>query len=119
MFEMVNSERTSRDINALVFDNSLTGVARAHCRDMLERGYFSHYTPENLSPFDRMDKADISYSFAGENLAFAPDVTLAMGGLMQSPGHKENILSQNFGRIGIGVIDAGVYGEMFCQEFSD
>jgi uncharacterized protein YkwD len=38
---------------------------------------------------------------------------------MNSPGHRANILSANFGRIGIGVIDGGIYGEIFCQEFKD
>ncbi len=86
---------------------------------MLARGYFSHYTPEGLSPFDRMAKANIAFIAAGENLAFAPNVTLAMQGLMQSPGHRANILSKDFGRVGIGVLDAGIYGEMFVQEFKD
>ena len=119
MFSMVNQERTSRGISALASWGKLTNLARAHCEDMLERGYFSHYTPEGLSPFDRMAQADITFSYAGENLALAPNVDLAMNGLMQSPGHRENILSTNFQRIGIGVIDGGIYGEMFCQEFTD
>jgi len=38
---------------------------------------------------------------------------------MQSPGHRANILSANFGRIGVGVIDGGIYGQMYCQEFTD
>ncbi len=119
MFSMVNQERTLRGISALDLWNKLTDVARAHCEDMLQRGYFSHYTPEGLSPFDRMAQADISFNYAGENLALAPNVDLAMKGLMQSPGHRENILSTNFHRVGIGVIDGGIYGEMFCQEFTN
>jgi uncharacterized protein YkwD len=38
---------------------------------------------------------------------------------MNSPGHKANILSISFGKVGIGVIDGGIYGEMFCQEFTN
>jgi uncharacterized protein YkwD len=86
---------------------------------MFKTGYFSHYTPEGLSPFDRMTEADIIFTYAGENLALAPSEALAMKGLMQSPGHKANILSNNFHRVGIGVLDGGIYGEMFCQEFTD
>ena len=86
---------------------------------MLARGYFSHYTPEGLSPFDRMNQAHISFTYAGENLAFSANVQLAMQGLMNSPGHKANILSSHYHKIGIGVIDAGIYGEMFDQEFTD
>jgi len=119
MFNMVNQEREQRGIQKLVTDQSLINVARAHCEDMFKRGYFSHNTPEGLTPFDRMGKADIEFTFAGENLALAPNTGLAMQGLMQSPGHRENILSKNFGKIGVGVIDGGIYGEMFTQEFTD
>ena len=119
MIAMVNQERLSRGLSSLDLDTNLRDVGRNHCTDMFQRGYFSHYTPEGLSPFDRMAKFDISFTYAGENLAFSPSVELAMQGLMQSPGHKANILSSNFGKIGIGVIDGGIYGEMFCQEFTD
>lgn len=119
MFRLVNKERAFRGIKKLIFDNELRDVGREHCQDMFARGYFSHYTPDGFSPFDRMEKAEILYDFAGENLALSPNTDIAMQGLMNSPGHKANILSTNFGRIGIGVIDGGIYGEMFCQEFTD
>ena len=119
MFADVNKERASREISTLALSDSLTKLARAHCVDMFKRGYFSHYTPEGLSPFDRMTEADIIFNNAGENLALAPNENLAMSGLMQSPGHKANILSTNYHQIGVGVIDGGIYGEMFCQEFTD
>jgi len=119
MFNMVNNKRISRGFTTLTADTKLTEVARDHCKDMFVRGYFSHYTPEGFSPFDRMAQADIDFTYAGENLALAPNVTVSMQGLMQSPGHKANILSANFGRIGVGVIDGGIYGQMYCQEFTD
>lgn len=119
MMIMLNKERQSNEKSILSRDEKLTLVARKHCKDMFVRGYFSHYTPEGLTPFDRMAQNDIHFTYAGENLAFAPNVTLAMQGLMKSPGHRANILSSNFDRIGIGVIDGGIYGEMFCQEFAD
>lgn len=118
MFFMVNKERVSQGLSALSVDAKLREVGRNHCKDMLERGYFSHYTPEGLSPFDRMERAEITFIYAGENLALSPNTILAMQGLMQSPGHRENILSSNFGKIGVGVIDGGIFGEMFCQEFT-
>ncbi|HSD98952.1 MAG TPA: CvpA family protein [Patescibacteria group bacterium] len=119
MLAMVNNEREKNGLPDVMSNGSLQELARAHAQDMLSRGYFSHYTPEGLSPFDRMDRAGISYQAAGENLAFSPNVTLAMQGLMQSPGHRANILSKDFGKVGIGVIDAGIYGEMFVQEFTN
>ena len=119
MLELVNIERNKNGLPSLAFDESLTELAESHAKDMLARGYFSHYTPEGLSPFDRMEQANISYQYAGENLAFAPDVNIAETGLMKSPGHRANILSPNFKKVGIGVINAGIYGEMFVQEFTD
>jgi len=119
MFISVNEERTSRGLRGLISNEKLRNVGRAHCEDMFKRGYFSHVTPDGLSPFDRMIKAGVVYASAGENLALAPNVDIAMQGLMNSPGHKANILSTDFGKVGIGVIDGGVYGEMFCQEFTN
>lgn len=119
MLDLVNEERSKIGISILTPDEKLREVARKHCSDMFARGYFSHYTPEGKSPFDRMNDGGVEFGYAGENLALAPTTILAMKGLMNSPGHKANILSENFGKVGIGVIDGGVYGQMFCQEFSD
>lgn len=119
MLAMVNTERTSRGIAPLVSNIQLQTLGENYAQEMLRRGYFSHYTPEGLSPFDRMNNAHISFTYAGENLAFSANVQLAMQGLMNSTGHRENILSKNYHKVGIGVIDAGIYGEMFVQEFTD
>lgn len=119
MFQMVNQQRVAAGLAPLIFDNKLRAVARAHSNDMFKRGYFSHYTPEGLSPFDRMQKAGITYQYAGENLALAPSTSLAMQGLMNSPGHRANILDPNYHKVGIGVIDGGIYGEMYTQDFTN
>lgn len=119
MFVLVNKERVSRGFADLDFNEHLEGVARKHCADMITRGYFSHYSLEGLSPFDRLDKANISYVYAGENLALSPSVTIAMQGLMASEGHRANILSTKFTKLGIGVTEVGILGTAFCQEFTD
>lgn len=119
MLGMVNAERVKRGFSSLSMEPALRDLARSYAREMLEKGYFSHYSPEGLSPFDRMNAAHINYTYAGENLAFSANVDLAMQGFMNSPGHRDNILSPNFKKVGIGVIDAGLYGEMFVQEFTD
>ena len=119
MLSLMNLERAKRDLSSLAADELLREAARSHAKDMLERGYFSHYTTAGLSPFDRLAQARINYTYAGENLAFAPDVEIAFAGLMKSPGHQENILSGNFRKAGVGVLDAGIFGKMFVQEFTD
>jgi uncharacterized protein YkwD len=121
MLRLVNEERTMRGLPPLTADRKLRDLARDYAADMFRRGYFSHYTPDTppLSPFDRMETAGITFLAAGENLALAPTTTLAMQGLMNSPGHRANILSPEFGHIGIGVMDGGIYGKMFTQEFTN
>lgn len=120
MFTLINAERTNRGLKPLAFDQGkLQEAARKHGEDMLNRGYFSHYSPEGYSPFDRMQRSGVKFLAAGENLALAPNVEIAHQGLMNSPGHKANILSTDYGRVGIGVINGGVYGEMFVQEFTN
>ncbi|MCX6811922.1 MAG: CvpA family protein [Candidatus Berkelbacteria bacterium] len=119
MLSLINQERRARDISEVKMDDHLRDLAREHSKDMFERGYFSHYTPEGLSPFDRLRNAGIIYVYAGENLALAPDVSKAEQGLMDSEGHRENILNPNFNKVGIGIVDAGIYGRMFTQEFTD
>ena len=119
MVDRVNKERRDRGLTELVINAKLRDLARAYAKDMLERGYFSHYNPEGESPFDRMANAGITYRAAGENLALAPNVTIAHQGLMDSPGHRANILSPDYRKVGIGVVDGGIYGKMFVQEFTD
>ncbi|MBU3979202.1 CvpA family protein [Patescibacteria group bacterium] len=115
----INKEREANGLAVFKMDVNLRKLARSNSQDMLGRGYFSHYTPEGLSPFDRMKIRNIEYTYAGENLALASSPRLAMQGLMSSPGHRANILNPNFNRIGIGAIDGGIYGIMFSQEFTN
>ena len=117
MLDLVNQERRAAGLNALEPDPELTEVARKHSADMFSRGYFAHDTPEGLSPFDRMHEANVRFITAGENLALAPTIPVAHTGLMNSPGHRANIMRPQFGRVGIGVMDGGMRGLMISQEF--
>ncbi|HEX8745902.1 MAG TPA: CvpA family protein [Pyrinomonadaceae bacterium] len=117
MLVLVNRERVAAGLKALEADPEILPVARAHSVDMFARGYFSHYTPEGRSPFDRINNAGLSFTIAGENLALAPTLSMAHTGLMNSPGHRANILRPQFGRVGIGILDGGVRGLMVTQNF--
>ena len=117
MLDLVNQERVAAGLKPLEGDPELTEVARRHSADMFVRGYFAHDTPEGISPFDRMRAANVRFITAGENLALAPTIPLAHTGLMNSPGHRANILRPEFGRVGIGVMDGGMRGLMVSQEF--
>ncbi len=126
MADLVNKERISLGIKPLKFDNRLRDVGRGHSADMFKRGYFSHYSldpdsigAEGKTVADRVASAGIDYLVIGENLAYAPSLELAHKGLMNSPGHKANILSTDYHKIGIGVMDGGIYGKLFTQVFSN
>jgi uncharacterized protein YkwD len=117
MLDLVNRERLAAGLQPLAPDPEQTEVARRHSADMFARGYFAHDTPEGLTPFDRMRAANVRFITAGENLALAPTISVAHTGLMNSPGHRANILRPEFGRVGIGVMDGGMRGLMVSQEF--
>lgn len=119
MLELVNKERAKEGLPALRPDPEMTKVARAHSRDMFVRGYFAHNAPDGKTPFDRMRAANVQFSAAGENLALAQTLEIAHTNLMNSPGHRANIMHPSFGRLGIGVLDGGFYGLMISQEFRD
>jgi uncharacterized protein YkwD len=119
MLELVNRERLKHGLKPLQFDSDLVPVARAHSQDMFSKGYFAHDNLEGKDPFDRMRSAGIRFRAAGENLALAQTVEIAHVNLMNSPGHRANILNPSFGRVGIGILDGGFYGLMISQEFRD
>jgi uncharacterized protein YkwD len=119
MLELVNKERAKEGLKPLKADPELSRVARAHSRDMFIRGYFAHENPDGMDPFDRMKKANVRFRVAGENLALAQTLDIAHINLMNSPGHRANIMNPAFGRLGIGVLDGGFYGLMISQEFRE
>jgi uncharacterized YkwD family protein len=101
---LVNQERAKLGLAPLKNNIDLSNVARTKSKDMATNNYFSHTSPTYGSPFDMMKKFGITYSYAGENIAMGqPTAASVMEGWMNSPGHKANILSENFTEIGVGI----------------
>lgn len=119
VFEKINSERSALAISKLTYSNNLSVLAEEYAMDMWKRKYFSHYSPEGQNVGDRLKENKIKYTYAGENLALAPTVAIAHNGLMNSEGHRKNILETKFTKVGVGVVDNGVYGKIFVQVFTD
>lgn len=117
MLQLVNQERAAAGLAPLKANMELVRLARLKAQDMIKLNYFSHTSPTYGSPFDMIKSAGISYRYAGENLAGAYSVDVAHTNLMNSPGHRANILNANFKEVGIGVINGGPYGKMFVQMF--
>ena len=118
MLNLINKERTAKGLQPLSYDAALSKVARDKAKDMIDNNYFSHQSPTYGSPFDQMKSNGISYRYAGENLAGAPDVNTAHTNLMNSDGHRKNILNSNYTKVGIGVLNGGPYGKMYVQEYN-
>lgn len=117
LLRLVNRERISAGLPALSPHDGLNSLARLKSLDLITQDYFAHQSPTYGSPFDMMDLAGIKYRSAGENLAAAPTVDQAHSGLMDSPGHRDNILNESFTHIGIGIMRGGPCGLMFTQMF--
>lgn len=117
MLELINKERAKEGLKPLKADPEQKVVARAHSKDMFARGYFAHENPDGKDPFERMRAARIKFKTAGENLALAQTLEIAHNNLMNSPGHRANIMNPAFNRVGIGIMDGGFYGLMISQEF--
>jgi uncharacterized YkwD family protein len=117
MIDLVNAARKEAGLQPLIVDVKLSEVAHLKSEDMAENNYFSHQSPTYGSPFEMMQKFGITYSSAGENIACNQTVQAAHEALMNSPGHRENILKPTFTHIGIGIVDGGQCGKMFTQQF--
>lgn len=118
MVSLVNKARADAGLKPLEVDYQLVRTARMKSQDMINLGYFDHTSPTHGSPFDLMRSEGVSYRYAGENLAGAATVQRAHTGLMNSDGHRANILNPSYTRIGIGIIDGGRYGKMVTQHFA-
>ncbi|MCZ8519152.1 MULTISPECIES: CAP domain-containing protein [Paenibacillus] len=117
MVTLVNQARAAAGLPALSVDLPLSKVARLKSQDMVNNNYFSHQSPTYGSPFDMMKKFGITYRTAGENIACNQGVEAAHTALMNSPGHRANILNKDFTHIGIGIVNGGPCGKMFTQQF--
>lgn len=117
MLSLVNQERVEAGLPELRVHPELVVLARLKSQDMIDNDYFAHESPVHGLVFDMLESAGISYTRAGENLAGSAVVERAHTNLMNSPGHRSNILNRNFTYIGIGIVEGGPFGKMFTQIF--
>lgn len=117
MVNLVNQDRIKLGLKPLEVDMRLVKMARMKSQDMITNNYTSHFSPIYGSPVDMMKTLGITYNTMGENIAGAATVDRAYTNLMNSAGHRANILSPNYTKFGIGIIQGGPYGLMITQEF--
>ncbi|HOP93758.1 MAG TPA: SafA/ExsA family spore coat assembly protein [Acetivibrio thermocellus] len=104
VIRLVNVERAKKGLPALKANWQLSRVARYKSEDMANKGYFSHTSPTYGSPFKMMEDFGIKFTAAGENIAMGQQTARdVMNAWMNSPGHRNNILSPSFTKIGVGL----------------
>jgi uncharacterized protein YkwD len=106
-FALHNKQRINRGLRTFCVHPALQRAARAHSRDMIQRGYFSHDTRGGGTFEQRLRKFGYTnYSLIAENIAGgsgsygSPDSI--MRSWMNSPGHRSNIINGRLREIGIG-----------------
>ena len=117
VFELLNRSRVDAGLDPLAWSSASADVGVEHAMEMYLEGYFSHLSPFTGTIGDRLGDAGITYRFAGENLALAASADEVHVGLMGSPGHRANIESPDYNRVGIGVV-SGPLGLMTVQVFT-
>ncbi len=118
--KLVNASRAAAGVKPLTFDGELLHSAGKHSDWMVAQDVFSHTGVNGSSPFDRMKASGYSYTSAGENIAYIAgsraavldesDVQQLHTNLMNSPGHRANLLNANFTEIGIGLTQGDYKG---------
>ncbi|MGG3466911.1 CAP domain-containing protein [Neobacillus pocheonensis] len=104
LFDLTNAARVEHHLSVLTWDQHVRETARKHSTDMAVNQYFDHTNLKGQSPFDRMKEDDIIFHLAGENLAYGQFSSIfAHEGLMNSLGHRENILQKDYEFLGVGV----------------
>ena len=101
MVELVNEERAKAGLPALKTNDQIAQVAQTRAAELADS--YSHTRPDGRSCFTALEDAGIRYGSAGENIAYggsSPEYILASW--MDSPGHRANILNENFTTIGVG-----------------
>jgi uncharacterized protein YkwD len=124
LLALTNASRTDAGLAPLRADVELTSLARSRSRDMIDRGYFSHDIPGAGSVFDLMTEREYCFDLAGENIGWntygddtATDTIHQM--LLDSPGHRANIMGVRWSRIGVGAYKGPDGTKMWTVLFAD
>lgn len=125
VLELVNIERANAGVAPLVLDEALCNAANMRAIEMDRTGELSHTRPGGRECFTVVDYCNIGYMMCGENIAAGQptpeDVVNGKYGWMSSEGHKANILSLEYTKMGLGYsvgLSNGQYSGFWAQEFA-
>ena len=117
VFDLINNARAKAGITKLIADNNVFKVARLKSKDMVSKAYFAHTSPTYGSPFKMLQTYGVTYKVAGENIAGNPSLEAAVNAWLNSATHKQNLLSNTYNYIGIGVEKSETYGYVITAMF--
>ncbi|MFB7303266.1 CAP domain-containing protein [Heyndrickxia sporothermodurans] len=118
LFDLTNSSRVNHHLPILSWDQHVQVTARNHSKDMAEHQFFDHTNLKGQSPFDRMSQDHIRFLLAGENIAYGQLSSIfAHEGLMNSLGHRKNILHRDYKYLGTGVAFNEESQPFYTQDF--
>jgi hypothetical protein len=105
--EMVNAERTRAGLEPLAWDDRIAQAAYLHNQKMAERRDLSHQFPGEPKLRERMAATGAKFNDDAENVAYDTTLEQAHTHLMESRGHRENIMNPRYNAIGVSVIRQG------------
>lgn len=115
LISLSNLERTKANLPTLNPNQQLTNAAQAKAQDMFNQGYFDHLDPNQNGSWLFIEQADYNYRHAGENLARNFKTSQAViDAWMNSPSHKQNLLSTDYTDIGVAVVES--QGEVYVVQ---
>jgi len=119
VIDLVNSERVSQGLSPVVSNATLTEMAEDYACEMILGDFFAHENPLTGSTVgSRADEHGYDYLIVGENLAAGQHSPAeVVQAWMDSPGHRANILGEEYEQIGVAVRTGGGYGVYWVQEF--
>jgi len=105
LFDLVNHEREKAGLSKLEWSDRLAQAALAHSKLLAENRDLSHQFSGEPILQERVGAIGLRFNSVAENVAAAPDVNTAHAALMKSPGHRANILHQDYNAIGISIVE--------------
>ncbi|MCK5081179.1 MAG: hypothetical protein KAQ63_03365, partial [Candidatus Moranbacteria bacterium] len=106
IIDLVNKAREEAGLGKVKENEQLKLSAMEKAQHMKDNDYFDHVSPQGLQPWYFAQKQDYNYKAFGENLAEGYFSAISVHeGWMNSPGHRDNILSENFKEIGVAILE--------------
>lgn len=121
-----NMKRQANGLAPLKLNPQLSTAADQKARHMFAQNYWAHVAPDGTTPWVFIKDSGYQYLYAGENLARGFDKSSdVVEAWMNSPTHKENMLSPNYTDIGFAIMPGNLTGsdtilvvQMFGSPFS-